>query len=82
MQQEISRVRTGLSGIRRTALCVALGVCFAGTVQAQSTTGSVYGTVPAGEGVSVVASNNAGFSRTVEADAAGRYNFNTLPVGE
>lgn len=82
MQEEISRVRNGLAGIRRTALCVALGVCFAGTVQAQSTTGSVYGTVPAGEGVSVVASNNSGFSRTVEADAAGRYNFSTLPVGE
>ena len=82
MQQEESRSRTSLTRIRRSALCVALGFCFAGAVQAQSTTGSVAGTVPAGEGVSIVASNNSGFSRTVEADASGRYNFSTLPVGD
>lgn len=69
------------SSAKRTALCIALGLCFAGTLHAQSTTGSLYGNVPAGEATSVVVTNNTGFSRSVTADASGRYNFSTLPVG-
>ena len=30
-------------GLKRSALTVALGMCFVGGVQAQSTTGSIYG---------------------------------------
>jgi outer membrane receptor for ferrienterochelin and colicin len=67
---------------KRAALCVALSLCFAGTVNAQSTTGSLYGNVPAGESTSVLVTNNSGFSRSVSADPSGRYNFSTLPVGE
>lgn len=67
--------------LKRSALTVALGVCFSGGVQAQSTTGGIYGTVPTGEGTSIVISNNSGFSRSLTADASGRYNATTLPVG-
>ena len=66
-------------GLKRSALTVALGLCFAGGVQAQSTTGAIYGNVPAGS--TVVVSNNSGISRTFTADASGRYNASNLPVG-
>ncbi|MCL6619115.1 MAG: TonB-dependent receptor [Thermomonas hydrothermalis] len=66
-------------GIKRSALAVALGLCFAGGVQAQSTTGSINGTAPAGATITVT--NNSGFSRTVTVDANGRYNIGNLPVG-
>lgn len=66
-------------GIKRTALSVALGMCFAGAVQAQSTTGSIYGTVPAGSTVTIT--NTSGLTRTITADASGRYNASSLPIG-
>jgi outer membrane receptor protein involved in Fe transport len=66
-------------GLKRSALTVALGLCFAGGVQAQSTTGSVNGSAPAGSTVTI--SNNSGLSRTVTVDADGRYNATNLPVG-
>jgi len=66
-------------GLKRSALTVALGLCFAGGVQAQSTTGSIYGT--AGEGSTVVVKNDAGLTRTVAVDASGRYTITSLPVG-
>lgn len=66
-------------GVKRTALSIALGMCFAGGVQAQSTTGSISGTVPAGSSVTI--SNNSGLNRTITADANGRYNAGNLPVG-
>ncbi len=66
-------------GLKRSALSIALGMCVAGGVQAQSTTGSIYGSVPAGTTITVT--NNSGLSRTVTADASGRYNIGQLPVG-
>lgn len=66
-------------GLKRSALTVALGLCFVGGVQAQSTTGSISGTVPAGS--SVIISNNSGLTRTITADANGRYNASSLPIG-
>ncbi|MEO6227524.1 MAG: TonB-dependent receptor [Thermomonas sp.] len=66
-------------GLKRSALTVALGLCFAGGVQAQSTSGAIFGSVPAGSTVTIT--NNSGLSRTVTADANGRYNVNNLPVG-
>lgn len=66
-------------GLKRSALTVALGFCFAGAVQAQSTTGSISGSVPAGATVTI--SNNSGLTRTVTADANGRYTASSLPVG-
>lgn len=69
------------NALRRTTLCIALGLCFAAGVQAQSnTTGAVAGQAQAGDRITV--SNAAtGFSRTIEADAAGNYRFAALPVG-
>lgn len=69
-----------VKGLKRSALTVALGLCFVGGVQAQSTTGSIYGS--AGEGATVTVKNNSGLTRTAAADAAGRYNLSSLPVGE
>lgn len=67
--------------LKRTALAVMLGACLAhgGVAMAQSTSGSIYGTVPAG--TTIVVTNNSGFSRTITADASGRYNASSLPVG-
>ena len=67
------------SGLKRSALTVALGLCFAGGVQAQSTSGNIYGTTTAGSTVTVT--NDAGFARTVTAGADGRFNISSLPVG-
>ena len=66
-------------GMKRSALTIALGLCFAGGVQAQSTSGSIYGNAPAGTTVTVT--NNSGFTRTVSADASGRYALGSLPIG-
>ena len=66
-------------GLKRSALTIALGLCFAGGVQAQSTTGGITGTVPAGATVTI--SNNSGLTRTITADANGRYVATNLPVG-
>ncbi len=67
-------------GLKRSALTLALGLCFAGGVQAQSTTGGVYGTAPAGATVTIT--SKTGLSRTVTADVNGRYNVSSLPLGE
>ena len=65
-------------GLKRSALTVALGLCFAGGVQAQSTTGSING--DAGAGATVTVQNQSGLTRTVTADASGRYNVGSLPM--
>lgn len=67
-------------GLKRSTLTVALGLCVAGGVQAQSTTGSVFGQAPAGSTVTIT--NNSGLTRTVTADADGRYAASNLPVGQ
>ncbi len=56
-------------------------MCFVGGVQAQSTSGTIYGTTPAGEGSTVTVQNQSGFSRTIPVDASGRYNIGNLPIG-
>ena len=40
-------------GFKRSVLTVALGLCFAGGAHAQATSGSIYGTVPAGATVTI-----------------------------
>jgi len=66
-------------GLKRSALTVALGLCFAGGVHAQSTTGSING--DAGAGATVTVQNQSGLTRTTTAGADGRYNISSLPVG-
>lgn len=67
------------NSIKRSALTVALGLCFAGAVHAQSTTGTVYGNAAPGETITLV--SETGFARTVAVDSAGRYSAGNLPVG-
>jgi outer membrane receptor protein involved in Fe transport len=69
--------------IQRAALSAALSLCLAGGAYAQSTTGNIYGTIPAASAgdTTVQVTNDSGFSRTVTVDANGRYNISALPVG-
>ncbi len=67
-------------GIKRTALSVALGICFVGGVQAQSAVGSIFGHV---ENNAQVTINNleTGLSRQITADSSGSFNFPQLAPG-
>lgn len=66
---------------RRTALSVALGLCFVSGVQAQSnTTGTISGQAMSGDTI-VVENPQTGFRREVAADANGNYRITSLPPG-
>ena len=68
-------------GLKRTALSVALGMCFAGSVYAQSnSTGSIAGTTTAGSKV-VIENVSTGFRREITANADGSYRIGSLPTG-
>jgi hypothetical protein len=60
------------------ALSVALGS--AGAI-AQSTTGSIFGQVPAADGETVQAKSTSGVTREVAVGADGRYSIGSLPLG-
>jgi len=68
---------------KRSALTVALGFCFANTIQAQSNiTGTIFGQAPAEAGTTIVIENlDTGLSRTVSVDSEGRYRVSSLPNG-
>ncbi|WP_036139080.1 MULTISPECIES: TonB-dependent receptor [unclassified Luteibacter] len=70
------------SVLRRSSLALALALSLGGTgaVLAQSTTGNIFGS-GAQPGDSVQISGSTGITREVPVDAAGRYQFNNLPVG-
>jgi outer membrane receptor protein involved in Fe transport len=70
-------------GLKRSALAVALGVCFAGGVSAQSNiTGSIFGQAPGAAGATVVVENlDSGLTRTIAVDGEGRYRLTSLPNG-
>src|SRR6478752_4800824 len=68
-------------GLKRTALSVALGMCFAGSALAQSnSTGNISGTTTAGATV-VVENPATGFRREITAGADGSYALRNLPIG-
>jgi hypothetical protein len=68
--------------LRRSALTVALGLCFAGGVQAQTNTaGAVGGQASAGDTITI-ANPNTGFSRTITVGADGNYRFSQIPIGQ
>lgn len=67
--------------IRRSTLAVALGLCFAGGIQAQTTVGAVSGRAQAGDTI-VVTNPATGFSRTITTGADGSFRFSALPLGE
>ena len=67
--------------MRRSALSVALGLCFAAGVQAQNVTGSIFGEAGAGGGSVIVENMGTGARFTITPDASGRYTASTLPAG-
>lgn len=75
--------KTYAKGLKRKALTVALGVCFAGSIHAQSNiTGTIFGQVPAGAGNTVLVENlDTGLKRTIAIDSSGRYSASSLPNG-
>ena len=68
---------------RKSALALAICTCLAGVsaVQAQSTTGGINGSVPAGGNQSIVIESGSGFRREIAVDARGRYAVSQLPLG-
>ena len=67
-------------GLQRTALSVALGMCFAGGALAQSSVGNINGQATAGSTV-VIENEATGMRRETTADADGNYAFRQLPPG-
>ncbi len=78
MKAGISRV-LALPQRNHLALALALGLGLTGVAYGQSTSGSIYGTAPAGE--TVVLKNSAGVNRQVTVDASGHYTVSQLPLG-
>ena len=68
-------------GLKRSALTVALGLCFAGGVQAQSSVGSIFGQAQA-NGTITITNSATGTSRQVSSGADGRFTFTQLPPGQ
>ena len=68
--------------LRKTGVATALGLLLTSTVAyGQSTTGSIFGQVPAGQGMSVLVHSDSGVSREIPVDANGRYSITQLPIG-
>ena len=70
-------------GVRPSLLAMALAVGFGATapVYAQSTTGDIFGQVPAAAGETIQVSGSTGVTRSVPVDAQGRYRVGNLPLG-
>jgi outer membrane receptor for ferrienterochelin and colicin len=67
--------------LRRSALTVALGLCFSSAVQAQSNTaGAVFGQASAGDTV-LVENASTGFRREISVGNDGTYRASALPTG-
>ncbi len=66
--------------VRRSAIAVAVGMCFASMAYAQNADGTIFGRAKAKEQVQVV-NTETGSSRTIEADKDGNFTFSKLPVG-
>lgn len=67
-------------GLKRSALTVALGLCFAGGVQAQSSVGSIFGDTTSNATVTIE-NVDTGVSREMTSDAEGRFTFSQLAPG-
>lgn len=61
--------------LKRSALTIALGLCFAGSVQAQTNVaGAITGKATAGDTITIT-NPSTGFSRTITVDSSGSYRF-------
>ena len=67
-------------GLKRSALTVALGLCFAGGVSAQSSVGSIFGDTSANAAVTIENLDN-GSSREITSDGSGHFTFSQLAPG-
>lgn len=67
-------------GLKRSALTVALGLCFAGGVQAQSSVGSIFGDTSANTTVRIE-NLDTGTTREISSDGGGRFSFSQLQPG-
>ncbi|HWS77529.1 MAG TPA: TonB-dependent receptor [Thermomonas sp.] len=67
-------------GLKRSTLTVALGLCFAGGVQAQSSVGSIFGDTTANAAVTIE-NLDTGTSREITSDASGHFTFTQLSPG-
>ncbi|MGY1425200.1 TonB-dependent receptor [Lysobacter sp. A289] len=77
--------RTSINYVfRRSALTVALGLCFAsGVATAQSNTaGTIFGSTGEPNATVVIENVDTGLTRQVTSDASGRYTATALPTGE
>ncbi len=69
-------------GLKRSALTVALGLCFVGGVQAQTNTaGAVTGRAASGDTITIT-NAATGFNRTISVDSTGSYRFSQLSSGQ
>lgn len=67
--------------LRTSVLTTALYLAVAAGVHAQSTTGSISGSVADAAGKTILIENDSGFRREVAVDASGRYAIGNLPLG-
>lgn len=67
-------------GLKRSALTVALGLCFAAGVSAQSSVGSIFGDASANTAVTIE-NLDTGSSREITSDATGHFTFSQLAPG-
>jgi len=67
--------------VKRTAVAVAVGMCFASMAYAQNADGTIYGRTKPNEQVQVVSTEN-GSTRTISADKNGGFSFSKLPPGQ
>ena len=67
-------------GLKRSALTVALGLCFAGGVQAQSSVGSIFGQTESNQTVTIT-NTATGATRNVTVGSDGRFTFTQLAPG-
>lgn len=68
---------------RRNILSAALliGIASSGAAWGQSTSGAIFGKVPAAPGETVTVQSDSGVTRQVNVDSSGRYSVNSLPLG-
>ncbi|QNR98519.1 TonB-dependent receptor [Stenotrophomonas sp. 169] len=69
------------AALRRSSIALAL-MSIMGTAAGQSTTGSLYGSVPGAAGASIIVESDSGLKRIAEVNANGRYSLSSLPVGK
>ena len=66
---------------RRAALSVAIGMCFAGAVYAQTPSGSIVGRATGNADIVVTSPDNSGLRREVRANPDGSFTVRDLPPG-